>query len=142
MHRTKSAVIVTGVLACLGAIGGGAAAVILTFVGDWVSGAPGTPGVAIYRWNVGAFALVGSVFGPLTAWSALRRAPIWRTIVEPACAGVAGTVVGILLAPTWMAALIPASIAAAVLRLGYAHRESAVELHHSGVFRDQTGEGA
>jgi hypothetical protein len=140
MRRTRSALIVTGVLAGLGAVGGAAAALILTFVGDLVSGAPGTPGVSIYRWNVGAFALVGAVFGPLTAWSALRRAPLWRTIVEPACAGVAGTVVGILLAPGWLAAVIPASIAAAVLRLGYAHRLSEATPHHAGALvRDPSG---
>ena len=67
---------ITSTLAGIGAASGALAAVVLTFLGNLISGSPISPGVITYSWNVGVFAVVGAVFGPPLAWSMLRRVPL------------------------------------------------------------------
>jgi len=90
---------VTAVLAVLGAIAGGAAAIPLTFFGKIISGAPNPATLHEYAWNIRVLAVMGAVFSPVFAWGALRHVPIWRAVVEPALAAIAGSIVSMLVMP-------------------------------------------
>ncbi len=43
-----------------------------------------------------SLAVIGAVVGPLLAWGALRRVPIWRAAVGTAVGGLIGAIVGLL----------------------------------------------
>jgi hypothetical protein len=113
---------VTLFIALIGALGGVAAAVILTILGNILSGAPQAPGRVVYAWNMGVFAVFGAVFSPILAWSMLRRLPLWRAVAEPALAGVLGTVATFVVAPALFPLVVPATILAAAWRLNRAYR--------------------
>jgi hypothetical protein len=114
---------VTLFLAAIGAISGAIAAVILTWLGNVLSGAPEAPGTVVYWWNVRIFAVLGAIFSPILAWSLLRRVPLWRAVAEPALGGVVGTVASIVVAPGLFPVLVPLTILAAAWRLNHAYRE-------------------
>ena len=114
---------ITSTLAGIGAASGAVAAVVLTFLGNIISGYPLKPGVITYSWNVGVFAVFGAVFGPPLAWSMLRRVPLWRSLTEPAVAGVIGSVVAMVAAPALFPVIVPAAIVVSAWRLNRAYRD-------------------
>jgi hypothetical protein len=116
---------ITALLAGLGVIGGAAAAVILTLLGNLISGAPRPAPLAVYVWNVWIFAIVGGVFTPMFAWGMLRNVPIWRIVAEPAAAGVVSTVACMLFAPALFPVLGPGAMLGAMFRLSSRYREAA-----------------
>jgi hypothetical protein len=99
-----------------GAIAGAAFGLVLTRLGKIATHAP--PATLLnYAWNAAIFGVMGGVVSPLVSWSALRRAPLWRTIVEPLTLAVGGAVGAVLLgAPTLLFVLPPAGLV-----LGFAH---------------------
>lgn len=125
LGRTGRAWMVTGVIAALGALGGAIAAVALTYLGNIISGAPFTPGVVVYRWNISIFAVLGAVFSPMLAWSMLRHVPLWRTVAEPALAGIGSTLVAALFAPSFFPVIVPTAILLSAMRLKRAFRPPA-----------------
>jgi hypothetical protein len=80
-------------LAVLGGVVGGLAAIPLTWVGKVLSGAPPAD-LANYLWNIRAFGIIGAMFGPVLAWSSLRSVPLWRAALEPAAGAVIGAALG------------------------------------------------
>ena len=122
---------ITSTLAGIGAASGALAAVVLTFLGNLLSGSPISPGVITYSWNVGVFAVAGAVFGPPLAWSMLRRVPLWRTLTEPALGGVIGTVIAMVAAPGLFPVIVLSAIFASAWRLNYVYgdHQGRAELH-------------
>jgi hypothetical protein len=108
---------ITAVLAALGVVGGAVAAIVLTYLGRIISGAPQPASLRQYIWNIRIFATVGGVFTPIFAWGMLRNVPIWRIVVEPAIAGIASTVVCMLFVPTLFPVIAPSAMLAAMVRL-------------------------
>lgn len=114
---------ITSTLVGIGALGGAAAGLALTYLGNVISGYHITPGLGVYAWNMGIMGGLGAVFGPPLAWTLLRRVPLWRTLTEPALAGIGGSVVAMLLAPSLFPILVPGAILASAVRLRYAYRD-------------------
>lgn len=114
---------ITGALAGLGALGGAFSGVVLTYLGNVISGYPITPGLDIYAWNAGIMAGLGAAFGPPLAWTLLRRVPLWRTLSEPALAGILASVAAMVLAPPLFPILVPGAIFASAGRLAYVYRD-------------------
>lgn len=108
----------TLVLSALGAVGGALAAVVLTYAGNRIAGAPWLPTVDVYIWNARIFAVIGAVASPALAWGMLRSVPLWRAVAEPAAAALAGTVLSIAVAPSLFALITPAAVIGALWRLG------------------------
>ena len=66
----------------------------------------------------------GAVFGPPLAWIMLRRVPLWRTLTEPAIAGLLGSVVAMMFLPSPLFPIaVPGAIFASAGRLAYVYRE-------------------
>jgi hypothetical protein len=107
----------TLVLSALGAAGGALAAVVLTYAGNRLAGAPWLPTVDVYIWNARIFAVIGAVASPALAWGLLRSVPLWRAVAEPAAAALAGTVLSVALAPSLFALITPAAVIGALWRL-------------------------
>ena len=84
----------------LGAIGGAVFAVPLTIVGKLVSQAPPAD-AKNYFVNIGSFAVMGALASPLLTWSALRHAPLWRAMAEPAIGAIVGSALGAFLIPPY-----------------------------------------
>ena len=109
-----------------GVVGGAIVGAALTILGKIVTGAPPAT-IPNYVWNIVAFGLFGAVIGPIVTWSALRRVPLWRTMIEPVVAGVAGAAIGVAIgSPALFLALVPVGIIAAVTRLGFVYREKSL----------------
>lgn len=110
-------------LATLGAIAGAISAIPITLIGKLITGAePAT--LANYVWNAAVFAAMAAIGSPFLTWSALRRAPLWRAVGEPAVGAVVGGGIALLLgAPFAFLLLMPAGIAAAAWRLHHVYRE-------------------
>lgn len=122
-RRLKVALVTTG--AASGAIVGAA----LTVLGKIVAGAPAAT-LPNYVWNMLWFGLFGAIIGPIVTWSALRRVPLWRTVLEPLVAGVAGAAIGVAAGSgVLFLALVPVGIAASVLRLGLVYRQKRPAYH-------------
>jgi hypothetical protein len=116
-------------LVVAGAVAGAVVGVALTVLGKIVAGAPPAT-MSNYVWNTVAFAMFGALIGPIVTWSALRRVPLWRTVVEPLIAGVAGAAIGVAVgSPALFLALIPVGIGAAAARLGFVYREKRLAYH-------------
>ena len=113
---------VTVVLAAIGAAYGAMAAGLLTFLANGVAGTAIMPGVIRYSFNVAAFALCGATFGPVLAWTMLRRVPLWRTLAEPALGGVVGALLALVVAPPLFPAIVPATMLGSAWRLRYEYR--------------------
>ena len=80
--------------------------------------------------NLCWFGLFGAIIGPTVTWSALRRVPLWRTMLEPVVAGVAGAAIGVAIgSPVLFLALVPVGIIAAVTRLGFVYSEKRSAYH-------------
>ena len=116
-QRLKIGLVISGLVS--GAIAG----VAITILGKIVAGAPPAT-LSNYLINIAWFAAFGAVIGPTVTWTALRRVPLWRTVLEPLLAGITGAVIGVALgSPVLFLALVPIGIGAAATRLGYAYRE-------------------
>lgn len=116
-------------LVIAGAVGGAAVGAAITVLGKIAVGAPPAT-LPNYMVNICWFGLFGAVIGPIVTWSALRRVPLWRTVVEPLVAGIGGAAIGVALgSPVLFLALVPIGIAAAVARLGFAYREKQPAYH-------------
>jgi hypothetical protein len=110
-------------LTIAGAVGGAIFGAALTVFGKILGGAPPAT-IPNYLWNMAVFGIFGMLIGPTIVWMALRRVPLWRTILEPLAAGVAGAAIGVVIvSPVLFLALPPVAIVAATIRLAYAHRE-------------------
>jgi len=55
---------INSALAGLGAMGGAASGLVLTYLGNVISGYPITPTLGVYGWNAGIMAGLGAVLGP------------------------------------------------------------------------------
>ena len=103
---------------CAGAVFG----VAITVVGKIIARAPpATP--TNYLWNAVVFGVAAAVVSPVVTWSALRRVPVWRTVVEPLTFSVVGVALGLLTAsPTLLLILPPAGLLLGFARLSRAYR--------------------
>ena len=112
-------------LALAGAVAGALAGAAITPLGKLVAGAP--PATATnYLWNMAVFGAMAALVSPFVTWTAHRRVPIWRTLVEPLAGAVAGAGVAVLLGSGIAFLLLaPAGLVAAMLRLGRKYRDPA-----------------
>ena len=100
-----------------GALAGAAFGVVLTRLGKIVAGAPPAT-LANFAWNAAVFGVMAGIVTPIVAWTALRRAPLWRTVVEPLAYAVAGGSVAVILGvPALLLLLPPVGLALGVVRL-------------------------
>jgi hypothetical protein len=123
-----------------GAGAGAAAGAVLTVLGKVVAGAPpATP--ANLAWNMAVFALAAAVVSPLVTWSAFRRVPLWRTVLEPLAGVIAGAGIAVALGSgVLLLLLLPAGLVAAMLRLGHRYADrSAAPLLGGGAHGGATG---
>ena len=110
-------------LTIAGALGGAIFGAALTVFGKIAFGAPPAT-IPNYLVNMAWFGFFGLLIGPTVVWTALRRVPLWRTILEPLVAGVIGAALAVVVAvPVLILVLPPIAIAAATIRLAYSHRE-------------------
>src|SRR5688500_14867780 len=99
-HRLTAGLVAAGF--CAGAIFG----VAITVFGKIVAGAPpATP--ANYLWNAVVFGVAAAVVSPVVTWSALRRVPLWRTVVEPLTLAVAGGALAVMAASPALCLILP-----------------------------------
>ena len=84
-------------LALLGAVMGALVAIPFTWIGHIVTQAPWPLTITSYTFNMLPFGIMGACFGPVLAWSALRRVPLWRAALEPALGCLIGGTIGLLL---------------------------------------------
>ena len=83
-------------LALLGAVMGALVAIPFTWIGHFVTQAPWPLTITSYTFNMLPFGIMGACFGPVLAWSALRRVPLWRAALEPALGCLIGGTVGLV----------------------------------------------
>jgi len=103
-------------LAIGGFLAGATFGLILTRLGKLITDAPPAT-MSNFLWNAAAFGIAAAVISPVVSWSALRRVPLWRTIVEPLALAVAGGTAALLVGvPILILALPPAGLA-----LGFVH---------------------
>lgn len=93
-------------LVAAGATSGAVFGVILTRLGKIAAGAPPAT-LDNYLWNAAVFGVVAGVLSPLITWSALRRAPLWRTVAEPLVAAVAGGCAAVIVGVPALILLLP-----------------------------------
>lgn len=93
-------------LVAAGATSGAVFGVILTRLGKITAGAPPAT-LDNYLWNAAVFGVVAGVLSPLITWSALRRAPLWRTVAEPLVAAVAGGCAAVIVGVPALILLLP-----------------------------------
>jgi hypothetical protein len=123
---------ITGGLVAIGGLCGAGVGIVLTYLGNVISGYPIPPSVGIYAWNAGSLGAIGAALGPPMVWSMLRRVPLWRTLVEPAVAAVGASVVSMLFAPSFFVAAVPLAVTGAALRLRWVYRDRARQALQSG----------
>jgi hypothetical protein len=109
-------------LTIAGALSGAVIGAALTVLGKVVAEAPPAT-LSNYLWNLTVFGALGAVASPLITWSALRRVPLWRTVVEPLGAALVGASIGVLAGSgVLFLALTPLGAGVAIVRLSYSHR--------------------
>lgn len=114
----KAGLTVSGVVA--GAVFG----LVLTRLGKIVAGAP-PASLANYAWNAAVFALLGGIVSPIVSWSALRRVPVWRTVVEPLAYAIAGGAAAVIVGSgLLLLALPPAGLVLGFVRLRYRYGDA------------------
>jgi len=111
------------VLAGIGGVGGAVAGGVLTYLGNVISGYPITPDMGTYAWNVGIMAGLGATLGPPMVWGLLRSVPLWRTLAEPALAGILGSVLSMVFAAGLFPIVVPGAILGAAWRLRAAYKD-------------------
>lgn len=100
-----------------GAVAGIIFGIVLTRLGKIVAGAPPAT-LANYAWNAAVFGVVAGVVSPLIAWSELRRAPLWRTVLEPLGYALAGGAAAVVVGSgALLLALPPLGLALGYVRL-------------------------
>lgn len=72
-----------------GGLAGALFGLVLTRLGKIVAGAPPAT-LGNYAWNAAVFGIMAAIVSPLVSWTMLRRAPLWRTVMEPLAYAVAG----------------------------------------------------
>ena len=113
-------------LAVAGAAAGAVVGLALTVLGKIVAGAPPAT-LANYAWNAAVFGTIGALLVPTVTWAGLRRVPLWRAVLEPLAAAVAGAGIGVLLGSGLLfLVLVPVAATAAVARLAHAYRDPAL----------------
>ena len=111
-------------LAALGAVVGGLASIPLTWLGKIIAGAPHPATMANYAWNIEVFAIMGALFGPFLAWSALRRVPLWRAALEPGAGAVVGALLGMMTGSSELFVLFAAGgVTLTAWRLNHQYRD-------------------
>ena len=128
MQGSGSAVLrVNLLLAALGAVVGILASIPLTWIGKLIAAAPDPATTANYLWNMQAFGIMGALFGPILAWSTLRRVPLWRAALEPAAGAVIGAILGMMLGSAALILLLAAGgVTLTSWRLNYWYRAGAL----------------
>ncbi len=90
---------------------------ILTRLAKIAAGAPPAT-FGEYAWNGAWFAALAAVVSPIVSWSFLRRAPLWRTIVEPLLWAVAAVTTALIVgAPVLILMLPPVGLTLGFLNL-------------------------
>jgi hypothetical protein len=89
-----------------GIITGATFGVVLTRLGKVIADAPPAT-LANYVWNAAVFGLVAGAVSPIVSWSELRRAPLWRTIVEPLAYALAGSAAAVVLGSGVLLLVVP-----------------------------------
>jgi hypothetical protein len=104
-------------LTLAGVVAGAVFGVGLTWIGKIVTGAPpATPGT--YAWNAVVLGVIAGIVSPVVSWTALRRVPLWRTIIEPLAYALAGGAAAVVLGtPVLVLALPPAGLALGFFQL-------------------------
>jgi hypothetical protein len=104
-------------LTLAGVVAGAVFGVVLTRIGKIVTDAPPAT-LGNYAWNAVVLGVIAGIVSPLVSWTALRRVPLWRTIVEPLAYALAGGAAAVVLGtPVLVLALPPAGLALGFLRL-------------------------
>jgi hypothetical protein len=104
-------------LTVTGALAGAVFGIALTRFGKIVTGAPPAT-LANYAWNAAWFGGFAALVSPIVSWNGLRRAPLWRTIVEPLAYAIAGGCAAVAFGiPILILALPPAGLAFGFFRL-------------------------
>ena len=93
-------------LVAAGAVTGAVFGLVLTRLGKIATGAPPAT-LANYLWNAAVFAAIAAVVSPVITWSALRRVPLWRTLVEPLAAAVAGGCAAVIIGVPVLILVLP-----------------------------------
>ena len=107
-----------------GFVAGAAFGLVLTRLGKIVSGAPPAT-LGNYVWNAAVFGVMAGVVSPIVSWSALRRVPLWRTVVEPLTYAIAGGSAAVVLgAPVLLLVLPPIGLALGFVRLRHRYADS------------------
>lgn len=124
-HASLAKARIAAGLVVAGGAAGALAGATLTALGKVVAGAPPAT-LANYAWNMAAFGVLAAVIGPVVTWSALRRVPLWRTIVEPLAGALLGAGVGLALGSSAaFVALAPVGLVVSMVRLSRRYREPA-----------------
>jgi len=109
-----------------GVVAGAAFGIVLTRFGKIVSGAPPAT-VANYAWNAAVFGVLAGVVSPVVTWSELRRAPLWRTVLEPLAYAVAGGATAVIVgSAVLLLALPPLGLALGYARLRHRYPQPPV----------------
>ena len=103
-------------LVVAGAVAGALFGIVLTKMGKIVAGAPPAT-IGNYAWNASVFAVIAGVVSPVVSWSALRRVPLWRTIVEPLVIAVAAAAAVVAGVPLLLLVLPPVGLTLGFLNL-------------------------
>lgn len=112
-------------LTVAGVAAGAVFGVALTMAGKIVASAPPAT-LANYVWNAAVFGVMAGILSPIVTWSALRRAPLWRTVIEPLVLAVAGAATGVVVSsPILLFVLPPAGLVLGFLHLGRAYSRGA-----------------
>ena len=93
-------------LVVAGAVAGAVFGLVLTRLGKIATGAPPAT-LANYLWNAAVFGAIAAVVSPVVTWSELRRVPLWRTVVEPLAAAVAGGCGAVILGVPVLILILP-----------------------------------
>jgi predicted transporter len=89
-----------------GALAGAAFGIALTRLGKIVADAPPAT-LGNYAWNAAVFGVIAGIVSPIVSWTALRRAPLWRTVVEPLAYALAGGCIAVVLGVPALLLLLP-----------------------------------
>jgi len=104
-------------LVVAGAFAGAVFGIVMTRIGKIAAGAPPAD-FANYLWNAVVFGVMAAIVSPLVTWSALRRVPLWRTIVEPLGYAIAGGAAAVVLGiGSLILILPPVGLAFGLMRL-------------------------
>jgi hypothetical protein len=87
--------LVTGLLATLGAAIGAVTAPILSYLATTVATASLPAGRVAYFFSPAAFAVAGAIGIPVLAWLLMRRVPLWRAVSEPMIGAALGLLLGL-----------------------------------------------